>query len=116
MVRGICEKPKIKCSECPHQRFLPVTDDVLRWHLSGRDPRGHPFVAGVWSMLLDVSCWFLASDLDKESWREDVKALRETSERIGVPEALERSRSGIGAHVWAFFDERVPARFARSLG
>lgn len=32
-VQGICEKPRIKCSECPHQRFLPVTDDVIRWHL-----------------------------------------------------------------------------------
>jgi hypothetical protein len=34
-VRGICEKPRIKCAECPHRRFLPVTDDVIRWHLSG---------------------------------------------------------------------------------
>jgi hypothetical protein len=25
-VRGICEKPRIKCSECPHQHFLPVTE------------------------------------------------------------------------------------------
>ena len=39
-VAGICEKPRIKCSECPHQRFLPVTDEVIRWHLSGRDDRG----------------------------------------------------------------------------
>ena len=27
-VRGICEKPRIKCAVCPHRRFLPVTDDV----------------------------------------------------------------------------------------
>lgn len=37
-VRGVCEKPRIKCAECPNRRFLPVTDDVIRWHLSGRDP------------------------------------------------------------------------------
>src|ERR1700732_2883362 len=36
-VRGICEKPRIKCAECAHRRFLPVTDEVIRWHLSGRD-------------------------------------------------------------------------------
>src|SRR5438093_2383689 len=24
-VRGICEKPRIKCAECPHRRFLPVS-------------------------------------------------------------------------------------------
>ena len=35
-VRGICEKPRIKCAECAHRRFLPVTDDVIRWHLSVR--------------------------------------------------------------------------------
>ena len=39
-VRGICEKPRIKCAECPNRRFLPVTDDVIRWHLSGRDDAG----------------------------------------------------------------------------
>ena len=44
-VRGICEKPRIKCAECPHRRFLPVTDAVIRWHLSGRDDAGQPFVS-----------------------------------------------------------------------
>jgi hypothetical protein len=46
-VRGICEKPRIKCAECPNRRFLPVTDEVIRWHLSGHDDKGEPFVAGV---------------------------------------------------------------------
>lgn len=46
-VRGVCEKPRVKCAECPNRRFLPVTDDVIRWHLSGRDPSGQPFVAGL---------------------------------------------------------------------
>ena len=58
-VRGICEKPRIKCAECPHRRFLPVTDEVIRWHLSGRDDAGQPFVAGVYPMLLDETCFFL---------------------------------------------------------
>ena len=47
-VRGVCEKPRIKCAECPNRRFLPVTDDVIRWHLSGCDADGQPFVAGVY--------------------------------------------------------------------
>jgi len=58
-VRGICEKPRIKCSECPHQRFLPVTDEVIRWHLSGQDENGGGFVMGVYPMLLDETCFFL---------------------------------------------------------
>ena len=64
-VRGVCEKPRIKCAECPNRRFLPVTDDVIRWHLSGRDPEGQPFVAGVYPLLLDETCFFLAVDFDK---------------------------------------------------
>lgn len=48
-VQGICEKPRIKCAVCLHRRFLVVTDDVIRWHLSGRDASDQPFVAGVCS-------------------------------------------------------------------
>jgi len=59
-VRGICEKPRIKCAECPNRRFLPVTDDVIRWHLSGYDAEGQPFVAGVYPLLQDETCFFLA--------------------------------------------------------
>src|ERR1700694_528967 len=44
-VRGICEKPRIKCSECPNRRFLALTEDVIRWHLSGYDDAGQRFVA-----------------------------------------------------------------------
>lgn len=112
-VRGVCEKPRIKCSECPHQRFLPFTDEVVRWHLSGKDPHGNPFVAGVYPMLLDETCWFLAIDLDKEGWRQDATALKEACRHIGVPIAVERSRSGNGAHLWMFFSEPIPACLAR---
>ena len=115
-VRGICEKPRIKCADCPHRRFLPVTDDVVRWHLSGRDDTGQPFVAGVYPMLQDETCFFLAADFDKDGWREDAAASVETCRRLNLPGVLERSRSGRGAHVWFFFEEAVPAALARKLG
>ena len=115
-VRGICEKPRIKCAECPHRRFLPVTDDVIRWHLSGHDDAGQPFVAGVYPLLLDETCFFLAVDFDKAGWREDAAAFLETCRRLNLPAALERSRSGRGGHVWLFFEEAIPAALARRLG
>ncbi len=115
-VRGVCEKPRIKCGDCPHQRWLPLTDDVVRWHLLGKDDRGRHFVAGVYPMLLDESCFFLAVDFDKGDWSADALAYRETCERLRIPAALERSRSGNGGHVWIFFDEAIPASLARRLG
>jgi len=60
-VRGICEKPRIKCSNCPHQHWLPVSDRTIAWHLSGKDSSGQPFVMGVYPMLLDETCCFSPS-------------------------------------------------------
>ena len=115
-VQGICEKPRIKCSECPHQRFLPVTDDVIRWHLQGHDDHSRDFVVGVYPLLLDETCFFLAADFDKTTWQDDVAAFLETCRQMNLPAALERSRSGRGGHIWFFFNEPVPATLARKLG
>jgi hypothetical protein len=115
-VRGICEKPRIKCADCPNRRFLPVTDEVIRWHLSGHDLEGQPFVAGVYPLLQDDMCFFLAVDFDKSGWRDDATAFLEACRRLRLPAALERSRSGRGGHVWLFFEEALPAALARRLG
>ena len=89
-VRGICEKPRIKCAECPNRRFLPVTDDVIRWHLCGYDADGQPFVAGVYPLLQDETCFFLAVDFDKAGWREDATAFLEA---CSPPEPSSRPRA-----------------------
>jgi hypothetical protein len=115
-VRGICGKPKVKCGECPHQKFIPPDEGVMEKHLRGDDGRSGDFVAGVYPLLPGDTCWFLAADFDKASWAEDANALLETCRVKGVPAALERSRSGNGGHIWIFFAEPVSARLARQLG
>ncbi|MHB0958731.1 MAG: TOTE conflict system archaeo-eukaryotic primase domain-containing protein [Pirellulaceae bacterium] len=115
-LRGICPKPRGKCATCQHQQYLPITDAVVRSHLLGHDDRGADFVMGVYPLLLDESCCFLAMDFDKCSWQEDAPAVLATCERLGVPAVLERSRSGNGGHVWVFFAGPVPASLARRLG
>lgn len=109
-IRGVCEKPRVKCGECPNHAFLPVTTEVILDHLQGRH------IIGVYPMLKDDTCWFLAADFDKAAWREDVMAFTETCRRAGVPYAIERSRSGNGAHVWFFFSNLVSAATARKMG
>ena len=113
---GVCEKPRIKCAVCPNRQFLPVTDDAIRWHLTGEDDAGEPFTMGVYPMLLDETCHFLAVDFDGKTWADDASAYLSTCTRRGVPAALERSRSGNGGHVWLFFDTAVAAGLARRLG
>src|ERR1700676_3209413 len=114
--RGICEKPKVKCSACPNQAFQAVDEVSIERHLRGTDANGAPFVMGVYPMLAENTCWFLAADFDKGEWRRDVFAFRETCQRHAIPVAIERSRSGNGAHAWIFFKEPIPAASARRLG
>lgn len=76
--------------------------------MSGYDDAHQPFVAGVYPMLLDETCFFLAADFDKTGWREDACAFAETCRRLDLPAAIERSRSGQGGHVWLYADLNVP--------
>jgi superfamily II DNA or RNA helicase len=117
--KGICGKPQVKCGECPNQAFIPVSDEVIEKHLRGGNSlqsSAGDFVAGVYPLLPDETCWFLAADLDKKSWAADALAMIETCHAKGIAAALERSRSGNGGHVWIFFTEPIPARTARQLG
>jgi superfamily II DNA or RNA helicase len=106
----LCEKPKVKCGECRNQAFLCVTDQVIDHHLRGQH------VIGVYPLLRDDTCWFLAADFDKTTWVEDVGAFVETCHQAGIRPSVERSRSGNGAHVWFFFEEPIPASTARKMG
>ena len=108
--RGVCHKPRVRCGACPNQAFVPVTDKAVEGHLRGRH------TLGVYPMLADDTCRFLAADFDKETWRRDAGAYLAACRAKGIPAALERSRSGNGAHVWFFFEEPVAASLARRLG
>lgn len=99
--RPICQKPKIKCSECQHRMLLPLTDQVIEGHLYGQH------IVGLYPMQKDESCSFLAVDFDKENWQKDVLAFIQICKAYGIPYSLERSRSGNGGHVWFFFSEKM---------
>ncbi len=110
--KGTCGKPTVKCGECPNQAFIPVSEVVLARHLTppkaASSDAGRGFVMGVYALLQDETCWFLAVDFDGTAWSDDARAFMETCRLENVPAALERSRSGQGGH--------VIARDARRLG
>ncbi|MHB0986641.1 MAG: TOTE conflict system archaeo-eukaryotic primase domain-containing protein [Sulfuricella sp.] len=107
---GVCEKPRIKCGDCGSRHLIPLSDAVLYDHLAGKH------TVGVYPLLEDDTCHFLAIDFDEAEWKEDARAFVKSCSELGVPAALEISRSGNGAHVWVFFAGRVPAHDARRLG
>ncbi len=109
-VRDVCDKCSVKCGDCPNQAFISVTEQTYRDHLKGRH------TIGVYPMLHDETCWFVAVDFDKGQWQDDVTAFIDTCKTKGVPHAVERSRSGNGAHVWFFFAAPVSASTARKMG
>lgn len=114
-VNGLCDKKKHKCPECPNREFKPLTAEVVKAHLIGRDPLCRD-VAAIYPMLEDNTTWLLAADFDEENWQLDVAAFCKCCKDMGLVPAVERSRSGNGAHVWFFFSEPVFATDARRLG
>ena len=109
-VRNLCEKPRVKCTDCPHQAFPPLDADAVRDHLTGRH------TIGTYAIRTDDTCTFLAADFDGPGWRDDLTAYRRAAANLGLTIAAERSRSGNGGHAWLFFAKPVPAVLSRRLG
>jgi superfamily II DNA or RNA helicase len=90
-------------------KLFSLTEEVIRDHLLGKE------TIGVYPLLQDDTCWFVAVDFDKKSWKGDAYAFLRICRETGVPASLERSRSGNGGHVWIFFASPVQAALARKL-
>lgn len=109
-VPGVCDIEHVRCHACPNRKYRPITDNAMLAHLKGQH------VMGVYPLLPDDTCWFLAIDFDKDHWQADIAAVRNTCKTLDIPVYVERSRSGNGGHLWFFFSEAVPAHMARKLG
>jgi superfamily II DNA or RNA helicase len=107
---GLCGKPKVPCSKCTNQLYDALDEHVIEDHLRGG------IVAGIYPMLPDETCHFLAMDFDEAGWQADVTTVREVCAEFDIPVAVERSQSGNGAHLWFFFENRLSASLARKFG
>ena len=117
--QGICDKKKYRCVICPNRNFAPLTSQDMYRHLEGKDEYCCD-VVGLYAIMQDNNCAFLCADFDdkncKYGYKEDVLAYVGVCREWLIPYAIERSRSGNGAHVWIFFEAPLPASKARRLG
>jgi superfamily II DNA or RNA helicase len=93
-----------------NKEYVPLTSSVIADHLAGK------FHVGIYPLLSDDNCRLLVCDFDGPGWALDALAYFNSAQSMGAPSALERSRSGDGAHVWIFFRDAVAATIARQLG
>ena len=117
--QGICDKKKYRCAICPNRNFAPLTTQDMYRHLEGKDEYCCD-VVGLYAIMQDNNSAFLCADFDdkncKYGYKEDVLAYVGVCREWLIPYAIERSRSGNGAHVWIFFEAPLPASKARRLG
>ena len=111
---GICNKlMKKPCKTCKYRENKLLTYDVYEKHLIGE-------VIGIYPLLDDETCYFLAFDFDdkleEKNIKDDVLAFWSVCDEFNVPISIEKSRSGKGFHIWLFFSEKVKAITARRLG
>ena len=70
------------------RRLLPLTDEAIHQHLSGKH------TIGVYPLLTDETCWFLAVDFDQHSWKLDAVAFLESCREMSIPAALDAPDPG----------------------
>ena len=115
---GICPKAahqRVKCAECGNRIFPELSDAVIIAHFKGNDDRFRD-VLGQYVLDRDCNTKVLVIDFDKADWKEATNAVRLVAKRRDINAAVERSRSGNGAHIWFFFLEPISAKAAREFG
>lgn len=102
------------CKDCKHKENAPLTLDVIKNHMYNDK------TIGIYPLLDDDTCYFLAFDFDNKNndlnVKDDVLAFASICDKYDVPVAIERSRSGKGFHIWLFFESNIKAITARKLG
>ncbi len=118
---GFCAKPGRGCSACRNSAWIPLTDEIVRWHLCGRTPSGKAFSLGGYPILPGDDCRFacvlLPGIFGGASGFSDAtpKAILAAAAGLGAQATATSAYDGAGVVLWWFFLERVPAGYARDL-
>lgn len=105
---------------CPHKVPVPLTDDVLATHLTGRQ------TIGVYQLQDDDTVRWLCFDIDKDKdtltdetmqqhAQEQARCIARSCQRLGLAPLVEDSGNR-GYHVWLFTEPTMPATKAQAIG
>jgi len=110
----LCDKRKYQCANCPNRKLMPLSDEAIYHHLAGKDIYARD-VIGIYPLFPDDTCMLCCVDFDDYGFQEAVRAYYAVCEEHSIPSYIERSRSGIGAHIWIFFSSPIDAKTARAF-
>lgn len=110
-----CNKGKIinACKNCSIKKLAPLTKEVISDHFKGTNKN---FGIGVYPLLKDNTCFFLAMDFDEQTWFEDMYSVYKVATRYKLEPVMERSSSALGGHLWFFFSTNIKASLVRRFG
>jgi len=88
---------------------IPLTKDIIKKHLIGA------YFIGIYPLLEDNTSYFIAVDFDGKGWDKDSKKFMDECKSLKIPVYIEKSLSGMGAHLWIFFKDKYPAAKSRRI-
>jgi hypothetical protein len=91
------------------KEIIPLTKDVVKRHLIGA------YFIGIYPLLEDDTSYFIAVDFDGKNWEKDSKKFIGECRSLKIPVYIEKSLSGMGAHLWIFFKDKYPAVKSRRI-
>jgi len=107
---GVCNKlGRGKCKDCDYKNYAKWSNFYLQSHLYGQK------TYGIYPLLPDNHSYLLAVDFDGKNWVKDTKIFITECAKHNLEPHLERSRSGDGAHVWFFFENKYLASKSRNI-
>jgi len=89
--------------------YQPINKKAILEHLSGKK------TIGIYPLLDDNTSYFIAADFDQKNWKEESYTFLSACDKYKFKAYLERSRSGNGAHIWIFFEDKYPALLSRKV-
>ncbi len=92
-----------------NKEVIPLTKDIIKKHLLGA------YFIGIYPLLEDNTSYFIAVDFDGKDWEKDSKKFMDECKLLKIPVYIEKSLSGIGAHLWIFFKDKYPAAKSRRI-